>query len=65
VLAGIAQYYEPESLIGKQVVLVANLAPRKLRGLTSEGMLLAAGGDSGKLALLSPETAVDPGAPVR
>jgi methionyl-tRNA synthetase len=65
ILAGIAQYYEPESLIGKQVVMVANLAPRKLRGLMSEGMLLAAGGDSGKLALVSPELPVDPGVVVR
>jgi methionyl-tRNA synthetase len=42
ILAGIAQYYEPEKLIGRKVVIVANLAPRKLRGLESNGMLLAA-----------------------
>jgi methionyl-tRNA synthetase len=48
ILAGIAQYYEPEKLIGRKVVIVANLAPRKMRGLESNGMLLAASiGDQG------------------
>jgi methionyl-tRNA synthetase len=42
ILAGIAKYYEPESLIGRKIVIVANLAPRKMRGLESNGMLLAA-----------------------
>jgi methionyl-tRNA synthetase len=49
ILAGIAQYYEPEKLIGRKIVVVANLKPRKLRGYESEGMLLAASvGDEGK-----------------
>ncbi len=49
VLAGIAQYYEPENLIGRKVIVVANLAPRKLRGLESQGMILAASiGDEGR-----------------
>jgi methionyl-tRNA synthetase len=49
ILAGIAQYYEPESLIGRKIVVVANLKPRKLRGYESQGMLLAASvGDEGK-----------------
>jgi methionyl-tRNA synthetase len=42
ILAGIAQHYEPEKLIGRKIVIVANLAPRKMRGLESNGMLLAA-----------------------
>jgi len=42
ILAGIAQYYEPERLVGRKIVIVANLAPRKMRGLESNGMLLAA-----------------------
>jgi methionyl-tRNA synthetase len=42
ILAGIAQYYEPEKLIGRKIVIVANLAPRKMRGLESNGMSLAA-----------------------
>lgn len=49
VLAGIAQYYEPENLIGRKVIVVANLAPRKLRGLESQGMILAASiGEEGR-----------------
>jgi methionyl-tRNA synthetase len=49
ILAGIAQYYEPERLIGRKIVVVANLKPRKLRGYESQGMLLAASiGDEGK-----------------
>jgi len=49
ILAGIAQYYEPESLIGRKIIVVANLKPRKLRGYESQGMLLAASiGDEGK-----------------
>jgi methionyl-tRNA synthetase len=42
VCAGIAQFYEPESLIGRKVVVVVNLAPRKLRGVESNGMIVAA-----------------------
>jgi methionyl-tRNA synthetase len=42
ILAGIAEYYQPEALIGRKVVIVANLAPRKMRGLMSEGMIVAA-----------------------
>jgi methionyl-tRNA synthetase len=49
ILAGIAQYYEPETLVGRKIVVVANLKPRKLRGYESQGMLLAASvGDEGK-----------------
>jgi methionyl-tRNA synthetase len=49
ILAGIAQYYEPESLVGRKIVVVANLKPRKLRGHESQGMLLAASvGEEGK-----------------
>jgi methionyl-tRNA synthetase len=49
VLAGIAQYYEPEKLVGRKVVVVANLKPRKLRGLESQGMVVAASyGEEGR-----------------
>jgi len=52
VVAGIALAYEPEKLIGRKVVLVANLAPRKLRGLESNGMIVAASvGEEGKPVL--------------
>jgi methionyl-tRNA synthetase len=48
ILSGIAQYYEPEKLVGRKIVIIANLAPRKMRGLESNGMLLAASiGDDG------------------
>ena len=47
ILAGIAQYYEPEKLIGRKIVIVANMAPRKMRGLESNGMLLAASLEGG------------------
>jgi methionyl-tRNA synthetase len=53
ILAGIAEFYAPESLIGRKVVIVANLAPRKMRGLESNGMLLAASLDGGKPVLAS------------
>lgn len=53
ILAGIAAYYEPEKLIGRKVVIVANLAPRKMRGLESQGMVVAASVGDGTPALAS------------
>jgi methionyl-tRNA synthetase len=64
ILAGVAEYYQPEALVGRQVVVVANLAPRKMRGIESQGMLLAADID-GKAVLLQPDSPVAPGARVR
>jgi methionyl-tRNA synthetase len=63
IVAGIALHYAPEELPGKNVVVVANLAPKKLRGIESHGMLLAAGGDTGKLALAGVDAA--PGSRVK
>ena len=51
ILAGIAEAYAPESLIGRKVVIVANLAPRKLRGLESNGMIVAASVEGGRPVL--------------
>jgi methionyl-tRNA synthetase len=51
ILAGIAESYTPESLVGRKVVIVANLAPRKLRGLESNGMIVAASPEGGKAVL--------------
>ncbi len=65
IVAGIAQHYTPEQLIGKEIVVVANLKPAKLRGLLSEGMLLAASNDQGKLAVLRPELEIGEGSKVR
>jgi methionyl-tRNA synthetase len=52
-VAGIAEAYAPETLVGRKVVIVANLAPRKLRGLESNGMIVAASVDGGKPVLAS------------
>ena len=67
ILAGIAESYAPEDLPGRKIVVVANLAPRKMRGLESQGMLMAATDAEGHAILLHPENpdAVDPGAQVR
>ena len=61
ILSGIAEWYTPEELVGRKIVIVANLAPRKMRGLESRGMLLAASeGENGKpvLATFGEEIAV-------
>ena len=55
VVSGIAKYYTPEEMVGKTVVLVSNLAPRKMRGIVSEGMLLCASDEAGNLKLLTVE----------
>jgi methionyl-tRNA synthetase len=67
VLAGIAQFYDPAALVGRSIVLVANLAPRKIRGITSHGMILAADAEEGGggVALLSPDQELPPGSRVR
>lgn len=64
IVAGVAQHYSPEALIGKTIVVVANLAPAKIRGLTSEGMLLAASA-GGVLRLLTVDGDLPPGAAIR
>ena len=65
VVSGIAKYYAPEDMPGKTVVLVANLAPRKMRGILSEGMLLCASDDDGNLKLLTVDGGVfAPGAEI-
>ncbi len=60
-----ASYGEPEALVGRNVVFIANLAPRKMRFGLSEGMILSAGFDGGALALLDADAAAQPGMPVR
>lgn len=64
IVAGLAQAFKPEALVGKQVIVVANLAPRKLGGLMSEGMILAAG-DEQILGLSGVDADVPPGTRVR
>ena len=66
VVAGIAKDYRPEELVGRHVVLVANLKPHTLMGITSEGMLLAAGGAEGRpLSLLTLDRPAEPGSKIR
>jgi methionine--tRNA ligase beta chain len=64
IVAGIRAHYEPESLVGTQVVVVANLAPAMLRGVESQGMLLAASSE-GALAVVRPAAPMPAGAVVR
>ena len=64
ILAGIAESYEPEALVGKSIVIVANLAPRKMMGTESNGMVLAASPDGGAAIVLNSEPAA-PGTRVR
>ncbi|WP_039767516.1 methionine--tRNA ligase [Caldicellulosiruptor sp. F32] len=64
IVAGIAKHYKPEELIGKKIVVVANLKPAKLRGVESQGMLLAASIDD-ELCLITPEKDIKEGARVK
>ncbi|MBL7845287.1 MAG: methionine--tRNA ligase [Cyclobacteriaceae bacterium] len=64
VLSGIALHYTPEEMVGKQVTLIANLAPRKMMGIESQGMILMAEDTDGKLRLIFPSEIVTPGSTV-
>lgn len=64
IVAGIAEYYAPEALLGKEIPILANLEPRVLKGVESQGMLLAAD-DAGAPVLLSPDRDVPPGSMIR
>ncbi|OGE18724.1 hypothetical protein A3J19_03310 [Candidatus Daviesbacteria bacterium RIFCSPLOWO2_02_FULL_41_8] len=64
ILAGIKQWYKPEDLVGKQVVVVVNLEPRTMMGLESQGMMLAADGEDGPVFLTVPKV-VPAGAEIR
>jgi methionyl-tRNA synthetase len=65
IISGIAQHYTPEELTGKQICFIANLAPRQLKGITSEGMILSAEDADGKLVVVVPEALVKPGSEVK
>ncbi len=65
IVSGIAKYYSPEDLVGKQVCFVANFAPRKLKGVMSQGMILSAQNPDGSLVVIGPTGAVTPGAQVK
>jgi len=65
VVSGIAEYYEPQDIIGKQVSILVNLKPRKLRGIESQGMILMAEDKDGKLVFVAPEQKVSNGSEVK
>ena len=65
IVSGIAKFYKPEELVGKQVCFIANLPPRKLRGIESQGMILSAENPDGTLSLLTPDSKCADGACVK
>ena len=64
IISGIAAHYKPEDLISKQVCFIANLAPRKMKGIESQGMILSVENADGSLSLIQPSKEVGPGSPV-
>ena len=64
-VAGIRAHYDPTALVGQQIIVVANLEPAVLRGVESQGMLLAASDAEGRLAIVTPAQFVAPGATVK
>ncbi|MCX8194681.1 MAG: methionine--tRNA ligase subunit beta [Candidatus Micrarchaeota archaeon] len=64
-VAGVAKDYSESELVGRQIVVVANLEPRTIRGISSQGMLLAAEGENGTVSILLPDKKVPNGARVR
>ncbi|MEZ4923136.1 MAG: methionine--tRNA ligase [Crocinitomicaceae bacterium] len=65
VVSGIAEHYNPEDIIGKKVSILMNLAPRKIRGVESQGMILMAENEDGELSFISPEKAFEAGGEIR
>ena len=64
IVSGIRSTYSPEEMVGKKVMVLVNLQPRKIRGLVSEGMLLCAEDADGKLSLVAPEKEMPAGAEI-
>ena len=65
VVSGIAEYYKPEDLVGKQVSILVNLEPKKLKGIESQGMILCAENADGSLSIVTPDQSVKPGSEVK
>ncbi|MEK9957917.1 MAG: methionine--tRNA ligase [Flavobacteriaceae bacterium] len=65
IVSGIAEFFEPEALLGKKVTVMANLAPRTIRGVTSQGMLLLAEDSQGDLVFVSPDPGAENGSVIR
>ena len=64
IVSGIALHFDPNNIVGKQVIVVTNLAPRKMRGIESQGMILMAEDKAGKLYFVGPDSLIDPGSGV-
>ncbi|MEN3184248.1 MAG: methionine--tRNA ligase subunit beta [Atribacterota bacterium] len=64
-VAGLAPYYAPEEIVGKRVIVVANLEPAVIRGIKSQGMLLAADDGQGNVSLVTVDRSIAPGSRVR
>ena len=65
IVSGIAEYFEPQAIIGKQISIVANLEPKKIKGIESKGMILMAEDKDGKLVMVSPSEKVDNGSMIK
>jgi methionyl-tRNA synthetase len=65
IVSGIAEYYEPESIVGKQISIIANLEPRKIKGIESKGMILMAEDKNGKLVMVAPAEMVSNGSMIK
>lgn len=65
IVSGIAEYYEPAAIVGKQISIIANLEPRKIKGIESKGMILMAEDKSGKLVMVIPESEVSNGSAIK
>ena len=65
IVSGIAEYYDPTSIIGKQISIVANLEPRKIKGIESKGMILMAEDKNGKLVMVAPADTVSNGSMIK
>lgn len=61
IVSGIGEFYQPQELVNKEIVVVANLEPKIIKGIESQGMLLAAVDSQGKISLLIPDTFIEPG----
>ena len=64
-VSGIAEYYTPEEIIGRQVSILVNLEPKNLKGIESQGMILMAANADGALSFVSPDKEIKPGSEIR
>jgi len=65
VVSGIAEFFAPEEIVGKQVAILVNLEPRTIKGIVSQGMILMAEDANGRLEFVAPQTAIQPGSVIR